>query len=164
MGRGKFLRSLKQRWWLLALLVIPITLGTLFYTLLTPAQWEAFMTLADRRPSDVGQATIYQDELARPVNDQEIRVLNLANTISSYSVLKAAYDELTINRTIDKDKMSENDFMNRVGVNPLRGTEYLQVSYDGPKPAEAKKVIDTSNSKCLARHWTRNERIPKQRM
>ncbi|MEO7453841.1 MAG: hypothetical protein ABIV13_03655, partial [Fimbriimonadales bacterium] len=63
MGRGKFLRSLKQRWWLLLLLVLPITVGTLMYTLMSKTKYEAFMTLADRRPTDIGKTILYQEDI-----------------------------------------------------------------------------------------------------
>lgn len=148
---------------MLVLLVVPITLGTLFYTLVSAPQYEAFMTLADRRPQDINLPILYSDELARPVNDQEIRVLNLANTISSYSVLKAAYDELTGNGTIDKNKVGESEFINRVSVNPLRGTEYLQVSYTATKPLLARQVIDTILRKFMERYRSLNSNAAKQR-
>ncbi|MGI8922722.1 MAG: GumC family protein [Fimbriimonadales bacterium] len=144
---------MKQRWWLLLLLVIPATLGTLFWTIYSPAKYEAFMTLADRRPSDIGQTVLYQDELiGRAVNDQEIRVLNLANTISSYTVLKTAYDELGATGVIDKNKVDEAEFVNKVSVNPLRGTEYLQVSYVANEPKTARSVIDTIHRKFMSRY------------
>jgi capsular exopolysaccharide synthesis family protein len=153
MGRGKFLRSLKQRWWLLLLLVLPVTLGTLFWTVYSPAKFEAFMTLADRRPTDIGQTVLYQDELiGRAVNDQEIRVLNLANTIGSYTVLKTAYDELVQTQILDQKKEDEIDFVNDVKVNPLRGTEYLQVSYVADNPKTARSVIDTIHKKFMSRY------------
>ena len=112
MGRGKFLRSLKQRWWILLLLVLPITLGTLLVTMLASTKYQAFMTLADRRPTDVGRTVLYQEDIiGRAVNDQEIRVLNLANTVSSYTVLKGAYDELTQVGVLDAEEVPLIDFV-----------------------------------------------------
>src|SRR5687768_11991328 len=135
MGRGKFLRSLKQRWWILLLLVLPITLGTLLVTMLASTKYEAFMTLADRRPTDVGRVVLYQEDIiGRAVNDQEIRVLNLANTVSSYTVLKGAYDELDQVGVIDPEEIPLIEFVREVTVEPLRGTEYLQVGYIDEDP------------------------------
>ncbi|MBA3725527.1 MAG: hypothetical protein H0W86_03520, partial [Armatimonadetes bacterium] len=155
---------MKQRWWLLLLLVIPATLGTLFWTVYSPAKYEAFMTLADKRPTDIGQAVLYQDELiGRAVNDQEIRVLNLANTISSYTVLKTAYDELGATGVIDKNKVDEVEFVNKVSVNPLRGTEYLQVSYVANEPKTARSIIDTIYRKFMSRYRQLSTDISTQR-
>ena len=164
MGRGKFLRSLKQRWWILLLLVLPITLGTLLYTLMSKTKYEAFMTLADRRPTDIGQTVLYdEDIIGRAVNDQEIRVLNLANTVSSYTVLKSAYDELTQQRVVDPEETDVIDFVGQVSVEPLRGTEYLQVSYVDPNPQEARQVIDTIYAKFMARYRQLTTEITQER-
>lgn len=165
MGRGKFLRSLRQRWWLLALLVVPVTLGTLFYTVMKPAEWEAFMTLADRRERDLNISTLYDvDALGASVNEQEIRVLNLANTISSFSVLKSAYDELgPTGRKILPAGLKLDDFMAKVSVNPLRGTEYLQVSYIGTNPEQARTVVDTIREKFMNRYSQLNSAAGRQR-
>lgn len=163
MGRGKFLRSLKQRWWLVAVLVIPITLGTMFYTILKKAEYEAFMTLADRRERDIGVPAIYtQDLMGGSVNEQEIRVLNLANTLSSFTVLKSAYDELRQSNTIPRD-LTESEFMSKVTVNPLRGTEYLQVSYVATNAEDARKVIDTIRDKFRLRYSQLNTRAGETR-
>jgi capsular exopolysaccharide synthesis family protein len=153
MGRGKFLRSLKQRWWILLLLVLPITLGTLLYTLMSQTKYEAFMTLADRRPTDIGKTVLYQEDIiGRAVNDQEIRVLNLANTVSSYTVLKSAYDELSQVGVIDTEETPLVEFVRAVTVEPLRGTEYLQVGYVDTDPEVARQVIDTVYAKFMARY------------
>ena len=153
MGRGKFLRSLKQRWWILLLLVLPITLGTLLVTMLASTKYQAFMTLADRRPTDVGRTVLYQEDIiGRAVNDQEIRVLNLANTVSSYTVLKGAYDELTQVGVLDAEEVPLIDFVREVTVEPLRGTEYLQVGYIDEDPDVARQVIDTVYAKFMARY------------
>jgi capsular exopolysaccharide synthesis family protein len=153
MGRGKFLRSLKQRWWILLLLVLPITVGTLLYTVYSKTKYEAFMTLADRRPTDVGSVVLYQEDLmGRSVNDQEVRVLNLANTVSSFTVLKSAYDELTNNQTIDSEEIDMTAFVREIGVEPLRGTEYLQVSYVDDNSEIASRVIRTIYDKFMARY------------
>jgi succinoglycan biosynthesis transport protein ExoP len=153
MGRGKFLRSLKQRWWILLLLVLPITLGTLLVTMLASTKYQAFMTLADRRPTDIGRTVLYQEDIiGRAVNDQEIRVLNLANTVSSYTVLKGAYDELTQVGVLDAEDVPLIDFVREVTVEPLRGTEYLQVGYIDEDPDVARQVIDTVYAKFMARY------------
>lgn len=153
MGRGKFLRSLKQRWWILLLIVLPITVGTLLWTLLSKPKYEAFMTLADRRPTDIGVTPLYDSDLiSRAVNDQEIRVLNLANTVSSYTVLKTAYDELVLTNDIDPDEIEIIDFINQIHVEPLRGTEYLQVSFIDENHETARKVIDAIYNKFMARY------------
>jgi capsular exopolysaccharide synthesis family protein len=164
MGRGKFLRSLKQRWWILLLLVLPITLGTLLYTLMGKTKYEAFMTLADRRPTDINQTVLYdEDIMGRAVNDQEIRVLNLANTVSSYTVLKSAYDELTQQRVVDPEDTEILDFVGQVSVEPLRGTEYLQVSYVDQNPEDARQVIDTIYAKFMARYRQLTTEITQER-
>jgi succinoglycan biosynthesis transport protein ExoP len=164
MGRGRFLRSLKQRWWLLALLVVPITLGTLIYAIASPAQYEGFMTLADRRDTDINLPSIFESQLfGRAVNEQEVRVLNLANTISSFTVLKSAFDELTITGVFDKDKVTEADFIPRVAVNPLRGTEYLQLSYVSDNAVKSKKVVETILEKFRTRYTQLNSDAAKER-
>ena len=153
MGRGKFLRSLKQRWWILLLLVLPITVGTLLYTLMSKTKYEAFMTLAERRPTDIGKTVLYQEDIiGRAVNDQEIRVLNLANTVSSYTVLKSAYDELSQVGVVDQEETPLVEFVRAVTVEPLRGTEYLQVGYVDVDPEVARQVIDTVYAKFMARY------------
>ncbi len=164
MGRGKFLRSLKQRWWILLLLVLPITIGTLLYTLMSKTRYEAFMTLADRRPTDIGQVVLYEEDLmGRAVNDQEVRVLNLANTVSSYTVLKGAYDEMSQTAVIDPQEMDMEKFVRSISVEPLRGTEYLQVAYVDDDPEMARQVIDTIYAKFMARYRQLTTEITQER-
>lgn len=157
MGRGKFLRSLKQRWWLLALLVLPATLGTFLWTLLTPARYEGFMTMADQRERDQNLATIFPDQNVSSVNEQEVRVVNLANTIGSYTVLKQSYDELVARGLLKPAVTDERDFITQVSVVPLRGSEFLKVSYVASNIEEAKTIIQIIKSKFIERFIALNQ-------
>src|SRR5688500_6851269 len=137
----------------MSMIMLPITIGTRLYTMMSKTKYEAFMTLADRRPTDIGKVVLYQEDIiGRAVNDQEIRVLNLANTVSSYTVLKGAYDELTNVGVIKADDTPLIDFVREVTVEPLRGTEYLQVGFIDTDPEVARQVIDTVYGKFMARY------------
>lgn len=154
MGRGKFLRSLKQRWWLLALIVIPITVGTLLYTIFAPQLYEGSMTLADRRPRDINLPVLFTDQLmGGAVNEQEIRVTNLANTITSYSVLRSAYEQLAAERVLPPiSPENERKFFRSIDVRPVRGSEFIQVAYIGDDSQKTKRVVEVVRDRFLARY------------
>jgi capsular exopolysaccharide synthesis family protein len=154
MGRGRFLRSLKQRWWLLLLLVVPTTAGVLIYTLMSKPRYEAFMTLADRRDPDLNLPVLYQDQLmTRGVNDTELRVLNLTSTIGSFTVLKQAFDQLASEGYIkDTSQEALRDFIGDISITPQRGTEFVQVSYVDDDPDVARKVIEVIRDKFMTRY------------
>lgn len=154
MGRGKFLRSLRQRWWILALLVLPATIGTLLYSVTRKPQYEGFMQIADRRERDLNQPDLFTSQmLGGGVNDQEIRVTNLANTVTSYTVLKTTFDYLVQNGTLkEKTPEAEREFIARVDVKPLRGSEYIRVSYVGDDYEETQTVIEALRDKFLDRY------------
>ncbi len=157
MGRGKFLRSLKQRWWLLALLVVPATIGTFLWTLLSPAMYEGFMTMADQRERDQNLATIFPDQGMSSVNEQEVRVVNLANTVGSYTVLKQSYDELVARGLLRPQDTDEREFITQISVVPLRGSEFLKVSYVAPDIEKAKAIIQIVKDKFIARFISLNQ-------
>lgn len=154
MGRGRFLRSLKQRWWLLLLLVVPSTAGVLIYTLMSKPRYEAFMTLADKRDPDLNLPVLYQDQLmTRGVNDTELRVLNLTSTVGSFTVLKQAFDQLAAEGYIkDTSQDSLREFIRDVSISPQRGTEFVQVSYVDDEPSVAQKVIQVILEKFMTRY------------
>ncbi len=154
MGRGRFLRSLKQRWWLLLLLVVPSTAAVLIYTLLSKPQYEAFMTIADKRDPDLNLPVLYQDQLmTRGVNDTELRVLNLTSTIGSFTVLKQTFDQLAAEGYIpDTSQDSLSQFIRDISITPQRGTEFVQVSYVDDEPAVAQKVIQVILEKFMTRY------------
>ncbi|MER3413821.1 MAG: hypothetical protein C4341_06200 [Armatimonadota bacterium] len=154
MGRGRFLRSLKQRWWLLLLLVVPSTAGVLIYTLMAKPRYEAFMTLADRRDPDLNLPVLYQDQLmSRGVNETELRVLNLTSTIGSFTVLKQTFDQLAVEGYIkDTSQEALNRFIGDISIVPQRGTEFVQVSYVDDDPAVAQKVIEVIRDKFMTRY------------
>lgn len=161
MGRGKFVRSLKQRWWLLTLIVVPITVGTLLYTIFAPPKYEGFMTLADRRNRDMNLTDLFlSQQLGGAVNEQEIRVVNLANTITSYSVLRAAYDQLVAERVVPGGSAeAERKFFRSIDVKPLRGSEFIQVSFVSSDPQKAKRVIEVVRERFLARYRSLNAEL-----
>lgn len=162
MGRGRFLRSLKQRWWLLVIIVLPATLGTMGYSLFKPTEYEAFMTLADRRDVDMNLPPIFQDQMmGRGVNEQEMRVMNLANTIGSYTVLKGAWDEVAqpVLKESRDDVEAQRKFFTDVSISPVRGTEYITVSYIADNPDAAKRVMDAILSKFRSRFANLNANI-----
>lgn len=148
MGRGKFLRSLRQRWWIIAVLVIPISVGVLLYTATRPATFEAFVTVADKREKDANLAPLFPDQAMFAVNELEIRVANLANTFGSYTVIKNAFDEL-VETGVLKDRSPEafREFALNVDIRPLRGSEYIQVGFESNNADEARAVIDTLYNK-----------------
>jgi capsular exopolysaccharide synthesis family protein len=158
LGRGKFIRSLKQRWWLLALIVLPITLGTMIWAMYSPTKYEGLMTIADRRDRDLNIPPIYADQLmGGAVNEQEIRVTNLANTITSLSVLRGAFEQLVSMGILKENTAAaEREFMGKVEVRPLRGSEFLTVSYVGDQTATTRTVIEVISDKFQARYRTLN--------
>ncbi len=162
MGQGKFLRSLRQRWWLFLIIVAPVTLGVLIYTLVTPAKYEGFMTLADRRERDVNMAPIWPDQaILAAASELEIRVTNLANTIGSFTVLSQAYDELRVTGVLpqkeDDPWADRRRFISDVEIRPLRGSELLQVVYVDEDGERAQKVISVILKKFLERFRALNE-------
>lgn len=161
MGRGKFLRSLRLRWWMLFLIVVPITLGTFVYSeFIVPTLYEGFITVADKRDIDINIPPIYPDQaFGRGVNEQEIRVINLANTVGSYSVLKAAFDELVQLKLKEPGSASERRFFRDVEIVPLRGSEFLSVSYIGKNLEESKIVIETIRDKLLHHYSNLNYQV-----
>ncbi|MCH8275042.1 MAG: polysaccharide biosynthesis tyrosine autokinase [Armatimonadetes bacterium] len=161
MGRGKFLRSLSQRWWLLFLLVVPVTLGTLVYIIYSPTQYEGFMTLADRRDRDVNRAPLFPDQmLGGAVNEQEIRLTNLATTLGSDTVLTQAFDQLLQGRYLERGpdvSAAKREFYKDVEIRPMRGSEFLQVTYVADEPVRAEEVIKVLLTKFIARFKSLND-------
>ncbi len=144
MGRGKFLRSLRQRWWLVAVIVLPITVGVLLYVSTRKARFEGFVTVADKRDKDANLAPLYPDQAMFAVNELEIRVANLANTFGSYTVIKNAFDQLVQQGVLtDSSEAALREFANKVDIRPLRGSEYIQVGYESEDPEKARTIIKT---------------------
>ncbi len=159
MGRGKFLRSLRQRWWMLALIVVPVTLFTFaFAEFLTPTMYEGFVTVADRRDRDINIASLYPEQaLGGGVNEQEVRVINLANTAGSYTVLKAAFDELTgLGILKERGPAAQRAFFRDVEIRPARGSEFLTIAFISKNLDDSKKVIETITSKLISHYSNLN--------
>jgi capsular exopolysaccharide synthesis family protein len=64
---------------------------------------------------------------------------------------------------VDPEETDVIEFVGQVSVEPLRGTEYLQVSYVDPNPQEARQVIDTIYAKFMARYRQLTTEITQER-
>lgn len=138
----------------------------MLYTIFSPPKYEGFMTLADRRNRDMGLTDIYLSQaMGGAVNEQEIRVTNLANTITSYSVLRAAYDQLTSERVVEGGSPeAERKFFRSIDVRPLRGSEFIAVAYVGDNPEKTKRVVEVVRHHFLARYRNLNSEMADQQL
>lgn len=113
--------------------------------------------MADQRERDQNLPTIFPDQSIASVNEQEVRVVNLANTIGSYTVLKQSYDELVARGLLKPTETDEREFITQVNVVPLRGSEFLKVSYIAPNIDEAKSIIQIIKDKFIQRFISLNQ-------
>lgn len=135
------LRILKRRWWLIAFVTGLVTGVVWYYYWSQPQEWEGFATVAEYRTLIPNRTIIYPDPTTLQV-DLITRLQNLANVLSSFTVLSRTWSELKDSNRwapaeeikkkyadpVEQDIAGFIDLSDRLTVKPVPNTEYITVA------------------------------------
>jgi succinoglycan biosynthesis transport protein ExoP len=143
-GIFQFLSPIRRRWWIIAMIVLPICLITALLSILAPPQYDGFVTVTETRLNEESKVSIYPD-LSQRIMDPETRINNLMQTIGSYTVFDKTLRDL-INYgewkpSSGSPEAIREEFKNRVEIEPVRGSEHIRVHFRADTQKEALKGI-----------------------
>jgi succinoglycan biosynthesis transport protein ExoP len=131
-GVFQFLTPIRRRWWLIAIIVVPICLITAGISIFSPTIYDGFVTVTEKRVDEKSKVDIYPT-LAPSMVDVETRMNNLIRTIASPTVLHKTYTDL-VTAGEWRPKSSDfikgfEEFQSKVEIEPLKGSEHIRIHF-----------------------------------
>jgi len=145
---------LKRRWRLIALVVVLCAGAVLVWSRTAPQQYEAVAVLREQRP--VGEMATEIYPVRALINDPVLRLQNLAQLVSSNTVLSKTVEDLQVLRPgmLEGDTPAERviAFGGNVRVEPIPNTEFLRVRLRDPDPQNALTALSVLVAKATERY------------
>lgn len=145
---------LKRRWRLIALVVILCTGAVLVWSRSSPQQYEAVAVLREQRP--VGETATEIFPVRALINDPVLRQQNLAQIVSSNTVLGRAVNDLTVLRpaVLEGTTFPERirSLAGRLRVESVPNTEYLRIRLRDRDPDGALTALSVVVAKATERY------------
>lgn len=143
-GIFQFLAPIRRRWWLIAMIVVPICVITAVISLFGATQYDGFMTITETQIGGAEKSTEIFPNMRMSAIDPETKMNNLMSTIGSFTVLFKSWEDLYRSGDWkpkspgDPNDMFE-DFANQIQIEPVRGTELIKIHFmaDTPEGAQA---------------------------
>ncbi|MEI6512352.1 MAG: polysaccharide biosynthesis tyrosine autokinase [bacterium] len=156
MGVLLILRPLLRRWWVVAFVVVPITLLTFLFTVLGPKKYDGHFTIQEVLPSSNSSIKLYEGA-AVATSDVETRMNNLRELFAKEKLLVATFTDLAQSGSwgpmakFGTDQQGQQsayaDFVGRLAVDFDRGTDFLTVHIIGDSQADAQHASEVLKSK-----------------
>ncbi|MEP0767320.1 MAG: polysaccharide biosynthesis tyrosine autokinase [Fimbriimonadia bacterium] len=137
-GILQFLAPVRRRWWLVAIIVIPICLITAAISIFSPTMYDGFVTITEKRVDPRTNVEIYPTMGIQTV-DVETRLNNLINTITSWTVLQKTFLDLVqtgewkpkANPSAGTKQFNDaiTEFTSSVDIEPVRGSELIRIHF-----------------------------------
>ncbi|GIV16761.1 MAG: hypothetical protein KatS3mg022_2196 [Armatimonadota bacterium] len=145
---------LKRRWRIIALVVILCAGAVLVWSRTSPQEYEAVAVLREQRP--VGEMATEIYPVRALINDPVLRLQNLAQIVSSNTVISKTVDELQVLRPGVLEGETPADrvvaFSGKVRVEPIPNTEFLRVRLRDPDPQSALTALSVLVAKATERY------------
>ncbi|MCS6829478.1 MAG: polysaccharide biosynthesis tyrosine autokinase [Armatimonadota bacterium] len=146
--------TLKRRWRIIALVVVLCAGAVLVWSRTTPQQYEAVAVLREQRP--VGEMATEIYPVRALMNDPVLRLQNLAQIVSSNTVISKTVDDLQFIRpgVLQGDTPMERmmNFASKVRVEPIPNTEFLRVRLRDAEPQNALTAVSILVAKATERY------------
>lgn len=145
---------LKRRWRIIALVVMVCAGAVLVWSRTTPQQYEAVAVLREQRP--VGEMATEIYPVRALINDPILRLQNLAQIVSSNTVISKTVEDLQVLRPSVLQGDTPPDrvvaFSEKVRVEPIPNTEFLRVRLRDPDPQSALTALSVLVAKATERY------------
>lgn len=131
-GIFQFFAPIRRRWWLIALIVVPICLVVAGMSFFSPTEYDGFVTITEAAINPDQQVKIFQANFN--TIDPETKMNNLINTIYSYTVLTKTFSDLMTSGEWKPSTQGSVDdqfdeFTKRVNIEPVRGSELIKIHF-----------------------------------
>ncbi|MHC5861711.1 GumC family protein [Nostoc sp.] len=146
--------TVKKRWFLIAIIVGSVFGATVLLTFLQKPIYQAEAELLFNKESGLSSLTGASEQLGQL--GQLTGLTNLSNPLETEAEIIRSNPliQKTITGLQLKDKLGQpleiEDFLRKLKVKPIRGTDILQLSYRSTNPQEATAIINTLMSVYIA--------------